>query len=74
MDNVANDNILQEKKSLLDYHFSLVIMVADLQIKQHFRDGILHKNEFKVVYVAPMKVSVLDFFIYVLVIGQHFES
>jgi hypothetical protein len=27
-----------------------------LQVKQHFRDGILHKNEFKIVYVAPMKV------------------
>ncbi|KAL6011996.1 hypothetical protein ACLOJK_002466 [Asimina triloba] len=26
-----------------------------LQIKQHFKDGILHKDEFKIVYVAPMK-------------------
>lgn len=27
-----------------------------LQIKQHFRDGVLHRDEFKIVYVAPMKV------------------
>lgn len=26
------------------------------QIGQHFKDGYLHKNEFKIVYVAPMKV------------------
>ncbi|KAG8388728.1 hypothetical protein BUALT_Bualt02G0155500 [Buddleja alternifolia] len=25
------------------------------QISQHFRDGYLHKDEFKIVYVAPMK-------------------
>lgn len=27
------------------------------QIGQHFRDGYLHKDEFKIVYVAPMKVK-----------------
>lgn len=27
------------------------------QIGQHFKDGFLHKNEFKIVYVAPMKVK-----------------
>lgn len=27
------------------------------QIGQHFKDGYLHKNEFKIVYVAPMKVK-----------------
>lgn len=33
-----------------------IAMIAILhEIKQHFHDGILHKNEFKVVYVAPMK-------------------
>nr|XP_010936311.1 DExH-box ATP-dependent RNA helicase DExH14 isoform X2 [Elaeis guineensis] len=33
-----------------------IAMVAILhEIKQHFRDGILHKDEFKIVYVAPMK-------------------
>lgn len=33
-----------------------IAMIAVLhEIKQHFRDGILHKNEFKIVYVAPMK-------------------
>lgn len=30
-----------------------------VQIGQHFKDGYLHKNEFKIVYVAPMKVSIL---------------
>lgn len=28
-----------------------------LQIRQHFKDGYLHKDEFKIVYVAPMKVN-----------------
>nr|CAD1837931.1 unnamed protein product [Ananas comosus var. bracteatus] len=33
-----------------------IAMIAILhEIKQHFRDGILHKDEFKIVYVAPMK-------------------
>ncbi|KAM0936672.1 putative DNA helicase [Dioscorea sansibarensis] len=33
-----------------------IAMISVLhEIKQHFRDGILHKNEFKIVYVAPMK-------------------
>ncbi|CAN6285195.1 unnamed protein product [Urochloa humidicola] len=33
-----------------------IAMIAVLhEIKQHFRDGMLHKNEFKIVYVAPMK-------------------
>ncbi|CAD6202628.1 unnamed protein product [Miscanthus lutarioriparius] len=33
-----------------------IAMIAVLhEVKQHFRDGILHKNEFKIVYVAPMK-------------------
>lgn len=33
-----------------------IAMIAVLhEIKQHFRDGILHKDEFKIVYVAPMK-------------------
>ncbi|KAI3955130.1 hypothetical protein MKX01_034159 [Papaver californicum] len=33
-----------------------IAMIAVLhEIKQHYRDGILHKNEFKIVYVAPMK-------------------
>ncbi|KAJ4821369.1 Activating signal cointegrator 1 complex subunit 3 [Rhynchospora pubera] len=33
-----------------------IAMIAILhEIKQHFREGILHKNEFKIVYVAPMK-------------------
>lgn len=27
-----------------------------MQIGQHFREGYLHKDEFKIVYVAPMKV------------------
>lgn len=35
-----------------------------LQIKQHFRDGILHKDEFKIVYVAPMKVPVPHLYSY----------
>ncbi|XP_010546203.1 PREDICTED: DExH-box ATP-dependent RNA helicase DExH14 [Tarenaya hassleriana] len=33
-----------------------IAMISILhEIKQHFRDGYLHKNEFKIVYVAPMK-------------------
>ncbi|VAH88151.1 unnamed protein product [Triticum turgidum subsp. durum] len=33
-----------------------IAMIAVLhEVKQHFREGILHKNEFKIVYVAPMK-------------------
>ncbi|WOL01441.1 DExH-box ATP-dependent RNA helicase DExH14 [Canna indica] len=33
-----------------------IAMIAILhEIKQHFRDGFLHKDEFKIVYVAPMK-------------------
>ncbi|KAL0692216.1 hypothetical protein Bca4012_059396 [Brassica carinata] len=33
-----------------------IAMISVLhEIKQHFRDGFLHKNEFKIVYVAPMK-------------------
>ncbi|CDY47017.1 BnaC02g42020D [Brassica napus] len=33
-----------------------IAMISVLhEIKQHFRDGYLHKNEFKIVYVAPMK-------------------
>ncbi|KAI3929942.1 hypothetical protein MKW98_004096 [Papaver atlanticum] len=33
-----------------------IAMIAVLhEIKQHYRDGVLHKNEFKIVYVAPMK-------------------
>ncbi|XP_072988680.1 DExH-box ATP-dependent RNA helicase DExH14 isoform X2 [Typha latifolia] len=33
-----------------------IAMIAVLhEIKQHLRDGILHKEEFKIVYVAPMK-------------------
>lgn len=28
-----------------------------MQIGQHFKDGYLHKDEFKIVYVAPMKVE-----------------
>jgi len=28
-----------------------------MQIGQHFKDGYLHKDKFKIVYVAPMKVS-----------------
>ncbi|KAF9624190.1 hypothetical protein IFM89_008128 [Coptis chinensis] len=33
-----------------------IAMVAVLhEIGQHFKDGYLHKNEFKIVYVAPMK-------------------
>ncbi|KAG0487188.1 hypothetical protein HPP92_009283 [Vanilla planifolia] len=33
-----------------------IAMIAVLhEIKQHFRNGILHKEEFKIVYVAPMK-------------------
>jgi activating signal cointegrator complex subunit 3 len=38
------------------FHILLIdILEIILQIKQHFRDGYLHKNEFKIVYVAPMK-------------------
>ncbi|GLJ46147.1 hypothetical protein SUGI_0972180 [Cryptomeria japonica] len=33
-----------------------IAMIAILhEIKQHIKNGILHKNEFKIVYVAPMK-------------------
>uniref|UniRef100_A0A1D1YQG8 RNA helicase n=1 Tax=Anthurium amnicola TaxID=1678845 RepID=A0A1D1YQG8_9ARAE len=33
-----------------------IAMIAVLhEIKQHFREGILHTDEFKIVYVAPMK-------------------
>ncbi|KAH9288103.1 hypothetical protein KI387_032220, partial [Taxus chinensis] len=33
-----------------------IAMIAVLhEIKQHIKNGILHKNEFKIVYVAPMK-------------------
>ncbi|XP_075100776.1 DExH-box ATP-dependent RNA helicase DExH14 [Nicotiana tabacum] len=33
-----------------------IAMIAILhEIKNHFRDGYLHKDEFKIVYVAPMK-------------------
>ncbi|XP_071902326.1 DExH-box ATP-dependent RNA helicase DExH14 isoform X2 [Coffea arabica] len=33
-----------------------IAMIAILhEIKHHFRDGYLHKDEFKIVYVAPMK-------------------
>jgi activating signal cointegrator complex subunit 3 len=33
-----------------------IAMIAVLhEIGQHFKDGYLHKNEFKIVYVAPMK-------------------
>ncbi|URE24984.1 activating signal cointegrator 1 complex subunit 3, partial [Musa troglodytarum] len=33
-----------------------IAMIAILhEIKQHFKDGFLHKDEFKIVYVAPMK-------------------
>ncbi|CAA6657392.1 unnamed protein product [Spirodela intermedia] len=33
-----------------------IAMIAVLhEIKQHFHEGILHKKEFKIVYVAPMK-------------------
>ncbi|XP_042461585.1 DExH-box ATP-dependent RNA helicase DExH14-like isoform X2 [Zingiber officinale] len=33
-----------------------IAMISILhEIKQHFRDGFLHKDEFKIVYVAPMK-------------------
>ncbi|XP_074317082.1 DExH-box ATP-dependent RNA helicase DExH14 [Silene latifolia] len=33
-----------------------IAMIAILhEIGQHFKDGYLHKNEFKIVYVAPMK-------------------
>ncbi|XP_074592624.1 DExH-box ATP-dependent RNA helicase DExH14 isoform X2 [Curcuma longa] len=33
-----------------------IAMISVLhEIKQHFRDGFLHKDEFKIVYVAPMK-------------------
>lgn len=35
----------------------LSLMMTCMQIGQHFRDGYLHKDEFKIVYVAPMKVS-----------------
>ncbi|KAL6645584.1 hypothetical protein ACP70R_017192 [Stipagrostis hirtigluma subsp. patula] len=38
-----------------------IAMIAVLhEIKQHFRDGVLHKNEFKIVYVAPMKALVAE--------------
>ncbi|KAG0485406.1 hypothetical protein HPP92_009485 [Vanilla planifolia] len=38
-----------------------IAMIAVLhEIKQHFRNGILHKEEFKIVYVAPMKVVSLS--------------
>lgn len=39
------------------FHILLIYYLIVLQIKQHFRDGYLHKNEFKIVYVAPMKVE-----------------
>ncbi|XP_051152610.1 DExH-box ATP-dependent RNA helicase DExH14 isoform X2 [Andrographis paniculata] len=33
-----------------------IAMISILhEIKQHFKDGFLHKDEFKIVYVAPMK-------------------
>lgn len=33
-----------------------IAMISILhEIKHHFKDGYLHKNEFKIVYVAPMK-------------------
>ncbi|CAI0431699.1 unnamed protein product [Linum tenue] len=33
-----------------------IAMISILhEIRQHFKDGYLHKNEFKIVYVAPMK-------------------
>ncbi|XP_055829264.1 DExH-box ATP-dependent RNA helicase DExH14 [Solanum dulcamara] len=33
-----------------------IAMIAILhEIKHHFRDGYLHKDEFKIIYVAPMK-------------------
>ncbi|KAI4303767.1 hypothetical protein MLD38_039362 [Melastoma candidum] len=33
-----------------------IAMIAILhEVQQHFRDGFLHKDEFKIVYVAPMK-------------------
>ncbi|CAN6469997.1 unnamed protein product [Victoria cruziana] len=33
-----------------------IAMIAILhEIRQHFKDGFLHKSEFKIVYVAPMK-------------------
>lgn len=33
----------------------------EFQISQHFKDGYLHKDEFKIVYVAPMKVNSFQF-------------
>ena len=45
------------------------------QIGQHFKDGYLHKDEFKIVYVAPMKVKPTHtllfplFFLYNLFLG-----
>ncbi|CAL9014071.1 unnamed protein product [Prunus brigantina] len=33
-----------------------IAMISILhEIAQHFKDGYLHKDEFKIVYVAPMK-------------------
>lgn len=58
-----SDFVIQLINIYLDseYDISLInICVTNLyhlQIKHHFKDGYLHKNEFKIVYVAPMKVD-----------------
>ena len=36
--------------------------VIIIQIRQHFKDGHLHKDEFNKVYVAPMKVEIMLLF------------
>lgn len=41
------------------------------QIGQHFKDGYLHKDEFKIVYVAPMKVGLL-LLMFIFTLSSHF--
>lgn len=59
------DSLMQLINIYLDSQYDISlrnICVTDLyhlQIKHHFKDGYLHKNEFKIVYVAPMKVDAI---------------
>ncbi|KAJ4822377.1 hypothetical protein Tsubulata_019486 [Turnera subulata] len=41
--------------------------MRNTQIGQHFNDGYLHKDEFKIVYVARMKVATVDYSSLILV-------
>lgn len=43
-------------------------MAIWMQIGQHFKDGFLYKDEFKIVYVAPMKVQPVHCLLYFLVL------